>query len=67
MLRKLKYHEKKLLKKTDFLDWRKENNLRESAIVAKYGLSDREEYLKVCTIGGSAAQSLTCCCSTTRW
>lgn len=47
MLRKLKYHERKLLKKVDFLDWRQENNLRESAVVSKYGLSDREEYLKV--------------------
>lgn len=42
-----RYHEQKLLKKVDFLDWRRENNLHETAVVAKYGLSDREEYLKV--------------------
>lgn len=35
------------MKKVDFLDWKQENNLRESAVVAKYGLSDRDEYLKV--------------------
>ena len=35
------------MKKVDFLDWKQEHNLRESAVVAKYGLSDRDEYLKV--------------------
>ena len=29
MVRQLKYHEKKLLKKVDFLKWKNENNLRE--------------------------------------
>lgn len=28
-MRQLKYHEKKLLKKVDFLKWKSENNLRE--------------------------------------
>lgn len=46
MLRKLKHHEAKLLKKVDFLDWKEERNLHHSTIVAKYGLSDRDEYLK---------------------
>ena len=29
MVRQLKYHEKKLLKKVDFLAWKREHNLRE--------------------------------------
>ena len=28
-MRKLKFHEQKLLKKVDFLHWKKEKNLRE--------------------------------------
>ena len=28
-MRQLKYHEQKLLKKVDFLHWKKEKNLRE--------------------------------------
>lgn len=28
-MRQLKFHEKKLLKKVDFLKWKSENNLRE--------------------------------------
>ena len=28
-MRQLKYHEQKLLKKVDFLQWKKEKNLRE--------------------------------------
>jgi hypothetical protein len=46
-LRKLKHHEEKLLKKVDFLDWKEEKNLHESTVVAKFGLSDRDEYRKV--------------------
>jgi U3 small nucleolar ribonucleoprotein protein IMP3 len=51
-LRKLKYHEAKLLKKVDFLDWKEEGNLREAAIVGKYGLKDRDEYTKYAKVVG---------------
>ena len=37
MLRKLKHHEKKLLKKTDFLDWKKQNNQRQLAVMVRLG------------------------------
>lgn len=43
-MRKLKFHEKKLLKKTNFFDWKKENNLHEVSVVRKYLLQDREDY-----------------------
>ena len=35
-MRKLKYHEQKLLKKVDFLRWNKENNLRELQVRLSY-------------------------------
>jgi U3 small nucleolar ribonucleoprotein protein IMP3 len=44
MGRKLKYHEHKLLKKTNLFHWRKENNIRIGEIMARYGLGRSEEY-----------------------
>ena len=46
MLRKLKHHEQKLLKKVNFLDWKDERNLHQATVVGKFGLSDRDEYMK---------------------
>ncbi|RLN98203.1 hypothetical protein BBJ28_00000055 [Nothophytophthora sp. Chile5] len=46
MVRQLKYHEQKLLKKVDLLDWRKENNLREIKVIRRYQIPDREQYHK---------------------
>ncbi|KAJ1984604.1 U3 small nucleolar ribonucleoprotein imp3 [Dimargaris cristalligena] len=46
MLRKLKHHEAKLLRKVDFLEYPKEKNVVEIKAVAKYGLKNREEYLQ---------------------
>ncbi|CAD5207873.1 unnamed protein product [Bursaphelenchus okinawaensis] len=43
MVRKLKFHEQKLLKKVDFIDW-KDNNLNENKIMARYSIRKREEY-----------------------
>ncbi len=47
-LRKLKYHEQKLLKKVDFLDWKKEQSIREIAILRRYHIQDRGDYVKCC-------------------
>ena len=44
-LRKLKYHEQKLLKKVDFL-WQHEGNLREAQILRRYNIKNREDYVK---------------------
>ena len=44
MVRKLKYHEAKLLKKVDFLDWKVDRNLREVKILRRYHIQDREDY-----------------------
>jgi U3 small nucleolar ribonucleoprotein protein IMP3 len=49
-MRKLKHHEKKLLKKVDFL-WQRENNLREIQVMRRYHINNRQdyhEYNKVC-------------------
>ena len=42
-MRELKYHEKKLLKKVDFLDWKNEDNLREIKIMRRYFIQNRED------------------------
>lgn len=46
-LRKLKYHEQKLLKKVDFLSYKKADNLREAHVIRKYMLQNREDYPKL--------------------
>ena len=44
MVRKLKYHESKLLKKLDFINWKSDNSLRENKILRRYHVQDREDY-----------------------
>merc|ERR1712227_1040104 len=46
MVRKLKYHEKKLLKKVDFISWEVDNNLHEIKVMKKYYIQKREDYTK---------------------
>ncbi|KAI0216577.1 U3 small nucleolar ribonucleoprotein IMP3 [Lamellibrachia satsuma] len=46
MVRKLKYHEKKLLKKVDFISWEVDNNLHEIKVMRKYYIQKREDYTK---------------------
>ncbi|XP_056409384.1 U3 small nucleolar ribonucleoprotein protein IMP3-like [Hyla sarda] len=44
MVRKLKYHEQKLLKKVDFINWEVDNNNKELRVLRKYHLDRREDY-----------------------
>lgn len=44
MVRKLKFHEQKLLKKVDFINWEVDNNLSEVKVLRKYHLDRREDY-----------------------
>ncbi|XP_012945958.1 U3 small nucleolar ribonucleoprotein protein IMP3 [Aplysia californica] len=44
MVRKLKFHEKKLLKKVDFLSWEVENNLHELKVMRRFYIQRREDY-----------------------
>ncbi|XP_038574340.1 U3 small nucleolar ribonucleoprotein protein IMP3 [Micropterus salmoides] len=46
MVRKLKYHEQKLLKKVDFINWEVDNNLHEVKVLRKYRIEKREDYTK---------------------
>ncbi|KAK9808216.1 hypothetical protein WJX73_010220 [Symbiochloris irregularis] len=43
-MRQLKFHERKLLKKVDFLRWQRENNLRELQVMRTYHIQDRDDY-----------------------
>lgn len=45
-MRQLKHHEKKLLKKVDFLQWKNEHNLRELQVMRRYHIQDRDDYTK---------------------
>lgn len=46
MVRKLKFHEQKLLKKVDFISWKVDNNLNEVKVMKKYFIQKREDYTK---------------------
>ena len=46
MVRKLKYHEQKLLKKVDFISWKTDSNVREVKILRRYHIQRRDDYTK---------------------
>lgn len=45
-MRQLKHHEKKLLKKVDFLQWKSDENVREVKILRRYHIQNRDDYVK---------------------
>ena len=45
-MRKLKFHEKKLLKKVNFLEWKREGGHRESQVMQRYHVTGRDDYKK---------------------
>lgn len=45
-MRQLKHHEQRLLKKVNFYDWKSTKNVRESQILRRYQIEDRENYTK---------------------
>ena len=51
-MRKLKHHEQKLLKKVDFVNWKKDSNVREIAVLRRYHVQDRDDYAKYNRIVG---------------
>eukprot|EP00347_Sterkiella_histriomuscorum_P000519 403375538 len=55
-MRELKFHEQKLLKKVDFLNWKKDANLREIAVLRRYHVQNREDYAKYNKIVGQATK-----------
>ncbi|KAF7386987.1 U3 small nucleolar ribonucleoprotein IMP3 [Vespula maculifrons] len=46
MVRKLKYHEQKLLKKVDFISWEADNNLHEVKVLRRFRIQKRSDYTK---------------------
>jgi U3 small nucleolar ribonucleoprotein protein IMP3 len=51
-MRELKFHEKKLLKKVDFLNYKKDNNIKEIAVMRRYHVQNREDYARYNRIVG---------------
>ncbi|XP_058115194.1 uncharacterized protein LOC131258122 [Magnolia sinica] len=49
-MRKLKYHEKKLLKKVNFLEWKTEGGHREALVMRRYHVVARDDYKKYSSI-----------------
>ncbi|CAM8985072.1 unnamed protein product [Rhodiola kirilowii] len=49
-MRKLKFHEKKLLKKVNFLEWKREGGHREAHVMRKYLVTGRDDYKKYSSI-----------------
>ncbi|KAJ3019407.1 Small subunit (SSU) processome component [Thoreauomyces humboldtii] len=52
MVRELKYHEQKLLKKVDFLQWKSDNSLKETQVMRRYHVTRREDYIKYNKMAG---------------
>ncbi|KAI5661276.1 hypothetical protein M9H77_20599 [Catharanthus roseus] len=45
-MRKLKFHEQKLLKKVNFLNWKREGGHRENDVMRRYHVTGRDDYKK---------------------
>ncbi|KAF2274805.1 alpha-L RNA-binding motif-containing protein [Westerdykella ornata] len=56
MVRKLKYHEQKLLKKVDFTTYKSDNNHRQAAVVRRYHIQKPDDYRKYSQLCGSLRQ-----------
>ncbi|CAI4523460.1 CCN_G0024760.mRNA.1.CDS.1 [Saccharomyces cerevisiae] len=52
MVRKLKHHEQKLLKKVDFLEWKQDQGHRDTQVMRTYHIQNREDYHKYNRICG---------------
>ncbi|PFH57038.1 hypothetical protein XA68_15597 [Ophiocordyceps unilateralis] len=56
MVRKLKYHEQKLLRKADFITYKQDKNHRDKAVVRRYMIQKPEDYHRYNRICGSLRQ-----------
>ena len=43
-MRELKYHEKKLLKKVNFVQWKSDSTLHEAQVLRRYRVTNRDDY-----------------------
>lgn len=52
MVRQLRHHEQKLLKKHDFLNWKQDKGHRDTEVMARYHIQNRDDYHKYNKICG---------------
>ena len=57
-MRKLKYHEKKLLKKVDFVQWKSDTTLHEAQVISRYRVTNRYDYRHYAKIVGQVRASV---------
>ena len=55
-MRELRHHERKLLKKVDFLQWKSEHSHREVSTIRRYHLRDRDEFKRFNVLVGSVTK-----------
>ncbi|RDX98465.1 U3 small nucleolar ribonucleoprotein IMP3 [Mucuna pruriens] len=60
-MRKLKFHEKKLLKKVNFLEWKREGGHRENLVMQRYHITGRDDYKNYNLGVIPTRQSITLC------
>ncbi|KAG9249926.1 uncharacterized protein F5Z01DRAFT_684266 [Emericellopsis atlantica] len=56
MVRKLKHHEQKLLRKVDFINYKQDNDHRDKAVARRYMIQKPEDYHKYNRLCGSIRQ-----------
>ncbi|AET05192.1 U3 small nucleolar ribonucleoprotein IMP3 [Medicago truncatula] len=49
-MRKLKHHEQRLLRKVNFLEWKREGGHRENMVMQRYHVTGRDDYKKYSSI-----------------
>jgi len=59
MVRKLKFHEKKLLKKVNFASYPNDNNIHEVTVMRRYHVPDRGEYVQYNRLCGTIKKLTT--------
>jgi U3 small nucleolar ribonucleoprotein protein IMP3 len=52
MVRKLKHHEQKLLRKVDFITYASDNNHRDAVVIRRYAIQKPSDYQKYNRISG---------------
>lgn len=58
-MRKLKHHERTLLKKVNLLEWKTDSNAKEAEVMRRYHIHRREDYLKYNKIVGQIKKMTT--------
>ena len=57
-MRKLRFHEEKLLKKVDFVNWKKDTSVREIAVIRRYHIQERDDYAKYNRLVGAVQKMI---------